>query len=299
MFARLKTRVWPVVQRTWQGWQKDDGFLLSAAMAYYAAFSLFPLLLVLIAGLGFVMQLSPTAQNAQERLLDLLASPTGPFGEGGAWLADQLRMLLAGVKAQAGLGGPVGVLALLIAAIGVFLQLDYIFDRIWGFQSSSSNTWLAYLRDILWDRVSAFLMLLGVAAMLLAVLLANLVLAGIQVRVEQLPGGAVAWQWGQTVFTLAVNALLLGVVYKVLPKARVCWRHALVGGAFVSVVWGLGQRLLVSFVIGSHYSAYGVVGSFIAVMLWIYYASAIMFLGAEVVQALYHECPLCGKAAKK
>ena len=58
------------------------------------------------------------------------------------------------------------------------------------------------------------------------------------------------------------------------------------GGLFVSIIWLIGQRLLVSFVIGDGYTAYGVVGSFIAIMLWAYYASAALFLGAEFVQAL-------------
>ena len=58
------------MQKTWEGWQEDDGFLLSAAMAYYAAFSLFPLCLVLISILGFVLQFSQRADNAQGVLLD-------------------------------------------------------------------------------------------------------------------------------------------------------------------------------------------------------------------------------------
>ena len=58
------------------------------------------------------------------------------------------------------------------------------------------------------------------------------------------------------------------------------------GGLLVSLVWILGQRLLVTFLIGPGYTAYGVVGSFIAVMIWVYYVSAILFLGAEFVEAL-------------
>jgi membrane protein len=283
MLTWLKRRAWPVIERTYRGWQEKDGFLLSAAMAYYAAFSLFPLLLVLIAILGFVMRLSPQAHGGQEELLKLVGERTDQ------WLADQLKNLLEGVQMRAGLGGPVGFIALVIAAIGVFMQLDYIFDRIWEVKSSS-KIWLAYVRDVIWDRVSAFLMLMGVGALLVAVFVANMVFAGVLVglrsRLEGLPAGAAAWQLGQIVLTLVMYTLLFGLVYKVLPKPRIPWSHALTGGAFVSVVWLVGQQLLVSFVIGTHYSAYGVVGSFIAVMLWLYYASAIVFLGAELVRAI-------------
>jgi membrane protein len=283
------TRTWSVLKRTWQGWQKDDGFLLSAAMAYYGALSLFPLLLVLMAVLGMVLRFWPVAQNQQEQLLTLLS-------QNDPWLAQQLGAVLAGVKARAGLGGPIGAATLLAAAVGVFVQLDYVFDRIWSIPPSSKH-WLAYVRSVLWDRVSAFLMLLGVSGLLLAVLVANVVLAGVWSYVVQLPAGNLAWEWSQTGLTLIVNTLLFGTVYKVLPKVRVCWRHAMVGGLFVSLVWLLGQHLLVSFVIGTSYNAYGVVGSFMAIMLWLYYASSVIFLGAELVRAVGQECPLCGKTA--
>ena len=129
------------MQKTWEGWQEDDGFLLSAAMAYYAAFSLFPLCLVLISILGFVLQLSQQADDAQGVLLDQVRHQAGP------WLADQLQALLAGVKSNAGLGGPLGAVTLLAAAIVVFLQLDYMFGRIFGATRTASTDELVGLRS--------------------------------------------------------------------------------------------------------------------------------------------------------
>ena len=137
-----------VLQKTWEGWQEDDGFLLSAAMAYYAAFSLFPLCLVLISILGFVLRFSQQAGDAQAVLLEQVKQQVDP------WLADQLQALLAGVKANAGLGGPLGAVTLLAAAIVVFLQLDYMFGRIFGATKSSSTTsWWGYVRTVLYDRL--------------------------------------------------------------------------------------------------------------------------------------------------
>ena len=130
-------------------------------------------------------------------------------------------------------------------------------------------------------------MLLAVGGLLIALFLANVVLAGLQSRIlPWLPGGAAMWEWIHFLFNCVTNALLFGVIYKILPKVRVLWRDALAGGLLVSLVWILGQRLLVRFLIGTSYSAYGLVGSFIAVMIWAYYVSAILFLGAEFVQAL-------------
>jgi membrane protein len=282
MLIWMKKHAWPVVERTWKGWQEVDGLLLSAAMAYYAAFSLFPLCLVLISILGFVIRFSSHAQDEQQQLLALVAENAGPAGP---WLAQQLGALLAGVQSQATLGGPIGVLTLLVAALGVFVQLDYSFDRIFG-TTRPSSSWLAAVWSVLHDRLIAFVMLLAVGGLLVTVFLANMILSGIRSYVVELPAGPSAWHWGQVSFTLVMNALLFGVIYKMLPRATVRWKAALAGGIFVSITWFVGQQILTSFVIGSGYTAYGVVGTFIAVMLWMYYASAVIFLGAEFVQAL-------------
>ncbi len=276
MFHRLWNYILSVLQKTWEGWQEDDGFLLSAAMAYYAAFSLFPLCLVLISILGFVLHFSPRADNAQAVLLDQVKQQVNP------WLADQLQALLAGVKENAGLGGPLGAVTLLAAAIVVFLQLDYIFGRIFGGTKTQPRASLwGYVRTVLYDRLSAFLMLLAVGALLLGLFAANVyILTGVRMNIEnKLPGGAMLSGWTQFLFTAATNALLFGLIYKVLPKVAIRWRDALAGGLLVSLVWILGQHLLVTFLIGPGYTAYGVVGSFIAVMIWVYYASVILFLG--------------------
>ena len=130
-------------------------------------------------------------------------------------------------------------------------------------------------------------MLMAVGALLLVLFIANLVVAGIRSRLEHLlPGAAGLWYGGQPLFTAVTNSLLFGVIYKVLPKVSIPWRNAFAGGRLVAVVWILGQRLLVTFLIGPRYTAYGVVGSFIAVMIWVYYVSVILFLGPEFVAAL-------------
>ena len=106
MLRRIIGRGWSVAHATWTGWRRNDGTLLSAATAYYAAFSLFPLCLVLIAGLGFFGRYSAFVQTEQRDLLDHVAKNVSP------WLAGELEGILTGVQAQALLGGPLGLLAL-------------------------------------------------------------------------------------------------------------------------------------------------------------------------------------------
>ena len=149
-----------------------------------------------------------------------------------------------GVKSNAGLGGPLGAVTLLAAAIVVFLQLDYIFGRIFGAAKMSTKmSWWGYVRTVLYDRLSAFLMLLAVGALLLGLFVANVyVLTAVRMNIEnRLPGGAHASGLDPFLFTAVTNALLLALIYKILPKVTVPWRDALAGGLLVALVWILGS----------------------------------------------------------
>ena len=132
-------------------------------------------------------------------------------------------------------------------------------------------------------------MLLGIGGVVVLVFLTDLTLAALEPHVVDLPAGRVLWRVGRMVITLGLNTLLFAVIYKTLPRALVRWRAALGGALLVAVAWEAGQYALTAFLIGEKFSAYGVVGSFMAVMLWLYYGSAAVFFGAEVVQSLGQE----------
>lgn len=288
MWSWISRRLWPPLKTAFTNWTEHDGSLLSAAMAFYASFSLFPLLLVLIAGLGLVTRFSTHGQNARQELLSVVNRNAGPG------VSSQLEKILTGVEDKAGVGGPLGLAALVFAAIGIFAQFENLFQRIWRLPGPQEKGLLAAVRSVLRERLTAFVMLLVVGALVVALFVANLVLAGLQPYIVQWAGGKVAWRWGQVPISIFFNMLLFGLIYKVLPRARIRWVEALAGGALVAVVWELGRWILERVVIGEKYSAYGVIGSFVALMLWMYYASAMLFLGAEFVRAICRDCRQSG-----
>jgi membrane protein len=283
MFGRFWRRVWRLLLATWNGWQKDNGGMLTAAIAYYGAFSLFPLCLVLIAGVGFVGRYSAFVQTKQHALVDYVAKNVSP------WMADELGSILGNVQAQASLGGILGIVALVLAAIGIFMQLENVFARIWHSPQSTETGWLAAIREALWSRLSAFLTLLVIGAMLAVVFLTDIVLVSLRPYLTNLPGGSFAWKAAQTILTVGCDSVLLGTIYYVLPKVRVSWWAAFGGGFAAAVVWAVGRWLLLMLVVGKQYSAYGVLGALMGVMLWYYFASIVLFMGAEFVHALAEE----------
>jgi len=283
MRGRIRRRGWRLLVATWNGWCKDDGGMLSAAIAYYGAFSLFPLCLVLIAGVGVVGRYSAFVQTEQRALIAHVAKNVSP------WLADELGAILSGVQAQASLGGTLGLAALVLAAIGIFMQLDNVFARIWHSPQPTAKGWLAAIREALWSRLSAFLTLLVIGAMLIVVFVTDVVLMGLRPYLTNLPAGRLAWKAAQTLVTIGCDATLLGTIYYALPKVRVPWRAALGGGLLAAVVWAIGRWVLLLLIVGKQYSAYGILGALMGVMLWYYFASVVVFLGAEFVHALSEE----------
>jgi membrane protein len=238
---------------------------------------------VLVAGLGVAGRHSAFLQSQQHALVAQVAKNTN------AWLAGELQSILSGVQSQAAFGGPVGLAALLLAAIGIFVQLENVFARIWHSPEPTATGWLAAVREALWNRLSAFLTLLVIGAMLVVVFVTDVVLVGIRPYLGGLPAGRFAWKAVQTLVTIGCDAVLLAAIYYALPKVRVRWRAALGGGLLAAAIWALGRWLLLLMVVGESYTAYGVLGALMGVMFWFYYASVVVVFGAEFVRALSEE----------
>jgi membrane protein len=279
MIRWLKANVWPRIQCTIKGWQDDDGALLAAAMAYYALLSLFPLLLILLSLLGYVLRFSSEAQDAQRYLLELLAQNTS------AAVAGHVENVLAEVRVKAAVGGPLGMLVLLLAAIGIFAQFERAFDRIWKVEGSGPKGVVAAIRNALFRRLRAFLMLSVVGLLVIAAFVGSAIHSTIRSLAADLPQGAMLWRPVEILLSVGVIWLLFTLIYKALPRARVPWIQAAQGAALAALLWEVSRQVLAAVVIGERYSAYGIVGSIIVLLFWVYLASSILFLGAEFVRA--------------
>jgi membrane protein len=280
MIGWLKTTVWARVRQTVQGFQDDDVGLLAASTAYYALLSMLPLVLILVSVVGIVLRFSTGAQDAQSRLLDLVARNTS------ANLADHLGVILAQVREKALLGGPLGVALALLAAIGVFTQIDNAFNRILKTRRAQSRGLLAALQNALWHRLRAFLILVGLGLLVLAALVAGTANSAVGSLAADVPFGPLVWRWTGALLSLVLTWLLFTLVYKLLPRARVHWSQAAQGAAVAAALWEISRQVMAALVIGQRYSIYGIVGSILVLMLWVYVAGSILFLGAEYVQVV-------------
>ncbi len=204
-------------------------------------------------------------------------------------LADEVAALLNGVQERA-FSGVFVSLILLVGAIGIFSQLEAAFDRLWHAVTPHERGVWGAIRNALWNRLKAFLTLLGLGVIVIVAFVTQLLFTGVQnwAEEEQLSWTMFLWPRLQIALSLTLNAGALALVFKMIPRTTVRWRDALVGATSVAVAWQIGSQIVSRFVVGGHYTAYGVVGSFIAMMLWVYCASILLFLGAQLVQVLGH-----------
>jgi len=275
----LKTRI-RQLKKTFERWRHDDGSLMAASMAYYATFSFFPMLLFLTAVLGFVLQLSPGAQDAEQELLKLLEQGTSPA------LAENVEEALSGIRSRAIIGGPLGFFALLFAAVIMFTHVEKILDRVWSTPRQRKGL-IEAIRNTLLHRLRAFLMLMAMGFLVFVAFTAGMVVVAVQSLAPNLPGGATLWNVLQIVVSVGVNWMLFTTIYKMLPRVKIHWSEASRGGNLAAVLWEISRQLLaLYYTMGKNFSAYGAVGSIIVLMLWIYIACGVLILGAQYVRVI-------------
>ena len=196
------------------------------------------------------------------------------------------------MQTKAMYNGPVALVGIVLASMAGFVQFERAFDRIWGVVQVSRGGVLHAIRDVLIRRGVAFVLLLCSGLVIVAIFIAGLVLTGIEHYTDEFVQTPESfWGLSQSSITLGLNAVLFTMLYRWLSKVHVRWHEALRGGILAAVLWEIGRQTLTVVLVKSRYgSAYGVIGSFIAIQLWCYYAVAVVFFGAEYIQEFCDYC---------
>lgn len=266
--------LWNIAKETGKDWLDDDAATLAAALAYYALLSLAPLLVISISVAGWFLG----AEAARGQVAGELSAIVGTQG------AHAIEGVVAsGKEPQRGmLSAAIGVVTLFIGASGVFGQLQASLDRIWEVKPKPNRgIWI-----LVKERFFSFTMVLGVAFLLLVSLVLSSILSSFgKFLADSLPGGALVWQVVSFALSFGVITVLFALIFKVIPDARVQWRDVWVGAAVTALLFSIGKQLLGLYLgraaVGS---SYGAAGSIVALVVWVYYAAQILFMGAEFTQ---------------
>ena len=251
-------------KEVWREFVKDDGMILSAAVSFYEFLSLFPLLLVSVGVLGYVLK-SP------ERAERILTHSLGHFLIGSQASAI-VREIVHGSNAAAG----IGIVLLLWSGMSAVVVLEQAINKAWN---------AGQQRGFLKRRVIAIVTLICAGVLVLASLgLTALIRVLRTSSPEALSDLALVWRLVGYVVPAMLSIGLFVLLYKLLPNTRVSWRTALVAGVFSGVLWEIAKQAFTFYALNfAHFSrVYGSLASVILLMVWIYYSSIITILGAEL-----------------
>ncbi len=268
--------VFSLLKQTFQEWLRDKAPQLGAALAYYTVFSLAPLVLVLLAIVGFIFRDDPAGvwNKATQQMSYFLDQS-----------AVQVVQNIAQKASQPGKGliaTIIGVALALFGASGVFGQLQDALNTIWGVKAKPGRGIGGFLRS----RFLSFAMVAGICFLLLVSLAIEALLKAFSHYVESiLLGGIVVALAVYLIFDFAVVVLLFAMIFKFLPDVKIQWRDVWIGAVMTAILFGIGKWLL-GFYLGSGAagSAYGAASSLITLLLWVYYSSQILLFGAEFTQ---------------
>lgn len=264
--------IFELVRDTFKDWSEDKAARLGAALAYYTIFSIGPLLLIAVAIASFVFA------DAQGQIVSKIQGVVGKES------ADVIAQTMNNAnKSGANIFATViGIVTLLLGASGVFGQLKDALNTIWEVQPKPGQGLLATLRE----RFLSFTMVLGTGFLLMVSLILSAAAAALSDFLKSfLPGGDIIGFIISLIVSLLVTSVMFMLLFKFLPDVKIAWGDVWIGGLVTAILFIVGQFALGLYIgSGAVGTSFGAVSSLVIILVWIYYSTQILFLGAEFTQ---------------
>lgn len=252
-------------------WWNDNVMQLGAALAFYTLFAIAPVLIVAISISGLFF----SAEAVNRELVTQMDALIGSVG------AEAVQALLDGAnQRQSGwIATTVGTITFLLAATGAFMELQTALNTIWRVKPTPGP----YLRAYVFDRLRSFGIVVAIGFLLLVSLVVSAALAALNVYLDRrIPGWPVMWQALNILVLLVITSALFTLLYRFLPDVKLEWRDVVIGAIVTAVLFAVG-KYLIGFYLGQSAAAtsYGAAGSVVMLLIWVYYSSQVVLLGAE------------------
>ncbi len=264
-----------LLKDTWNEWQEDKASRLAAALAYYTAFSIAPLLVIAIAIAAFVF--------GEEAAQGQIAAQLGTLvGKEAAEAIQALLVSSSRKPAQGTIATLISVALLFFGASNIFTQLQDSLNTIWEVAPKPGRG----IKGILKDRILSFGMVLGIGFLLLVSLILSTVLAALGNYLGGLmPGLQFLWSILNFFLSFGVITLLFALMFKFLPDVKITWGDVGIGAVITALLFTIGKSVISLYLGNSGVgSTYGAAGSLVVLLLWVNYSAQILFFGAEFTQ---------------
>jgi len=267
-------KIWLALKASANGYVADGCLSRGAAIAYYTVFSLAPVLLIVVAIAGLVFGDEAARGAVRNQISGLMGSAS----------ADAIQSMIqnAGNKKSGILATVIGSVTLVVAASGVFVEMQTALNAIWKAEPPAGVA-LPLVRA----RLQSLGLVMTLGFLLMVSLLVSAALTALDTFLaNRLPGVHLALRALSLVISFGLISVLFAAIYKVLPDTDIAWRDVGIGAFVTAVLFTLGKNLI-SLYIGSSSiaSTYGAAGALAIILVWIYYSSQIFLFGAEFTQA--------------
>jgi membrane protein len=257
-------------------WRKKDPFMHSAVVAYYAIFSMPGLLVIVVALTSLFFQRDVITTHVFNQISSIMGVDT----------ATQIQNMINGSPGhnKTVVATILGVVTILIGASGVFKQLQKALNNIWEVSPSPRKKVFTMLRT----RLFSFGLILTVGFLLLVSLLLTTMLAALSTWILSHWPDFILFLFVifNMLLSFAVVRLLFAFMFKILPDAKVEWKHVWLGSMLTSFLFILGKSAIGFYLSKTNPgSAYGAAGSVVLILVWVSYSSVILFYGAEFTRA--------------
>ena len=265
---------WKIILATFMGFINDNGLKLSASLAYYTIFSIAPLLVLVLALIGLFLR------DAQNRELLYVQIQHYMGMQASSQIKDIIKNYAMHGKSGAALLS--GGVILLVGASSMFVEIQDSLNIIWRVKAKPKKSWLKLIQN----RFLSFSLIASLGFLLLVSLLINILVSALSDKIQHFfPGITIIIFIVNLAITFVVITVLFGIIFKVLPDVKITWKDVRSGAIFTALLFMLGQYLIGLYIqYFANSSAYGAAGSIIVILTWIYYTSAILYIGAEFTQ---------------
>jgi membrane protein len=264
--------VWNVIKGAGSCFIDNRVLKLSAALAYYTVFSLGPMMIVII----FLADVVYGRQAIEGTIYGQLSGLVGK--EAAAQVQETIKN--SALTNKGNITAIIGIITLAVGATSVFAEIQDSINMIWGLKAKPKKGWLKMLSN----RLLSFSILVTLGFLLLVSLVINGLLESLMGKLQQMfPQITVVMVYViNLVITFAVTTILFGIIFKVLPDAKIKWKDVIIGSMATAVLFMLG-KFGITFYIGSSNigNAYGAAGSLVVLLVWVYYSAVILYFGAE------------------
>ncbi len=267
---------WALTKDTFNGFSDDKVMKLSGSLAYYTVFSMGPLLVVIISLCSLFLKREIVEGRVYSVLQGFVGSDTA------AQLQDIIKNAAIGNESTT--AATVGGIMLLLGATTVFAEIQDSINGIWGLKPKPKKGWLKMIQN----RILSFSVIISLGFILLVSLAVTGIVESISDNLQvRYPDVAVAiFYVVNLVLTLVISTLIFAVIFRVLPDAKIKWRDVIAGAVMTALLFMLGKFAISLYISQAKVgSTYGAAGSLVVLLVWVYYSSIILYLGAEFTKA--------------